>query len=83
MAGAANAGASFARCLALSLRRATGLVPPFEVLTRLLVMARNGVGATPHNVGGVPVARCKQSAPAKHPVRGAGEASEVCSITVA
>ena len=59
--------------LALSLRRATGVVPPFEMLTRLIVMARNGVGATPHNVGGVPVARCKRSAPAKHPVRGAGD----------
>ena len=69
--------------LALSLRRATGVVPPFEMLTRLIVMARNGVGATPHNVGGVPVARCKRSAPAKHPVRGADEANELCSITVA
>jgi hypothetical protein len=29
------------------------------------------------------VARCKRSAPAKHPARGAGEASEICLITVA
>jgi len=63
-AGAANAGASFARDLALSLRRATGWLP-----MRI--------------VGDTSVARRKRSAPAKHPVRGADEASEVCSITVA
>ncbi len=74
---AAPAGASFARCSRSFVTprygfgaaiRGIDAIDRYDAIRDLCKLL---------NVGGVPVARCKQSAPAKHPARGAEYANGV------